>query len=424
LYKNPYYIPPDEFFARIKGEINWKTYKKAINSIICNKKIEETAKRREKEKKLILDSITESVVYYGRNKRIQWVNKTAAEAVNMQPEDLIGALCYEIWHHRESPCTFCPLTKTWESKTYQEGEITTPDGRTWLARANPVYENGEMVGVVAVGRDITERKQAEEALKRSEENFRVFFENEPEYCYMISPEGVILDINKSALKMLGYKKEEIVGKPLFTTVYAPSSREKARHLFMKWKKEGALRNEELMIVTKDGRERVVLLSAAAMRDSKGDIIHSISVQRDITEKKNVEEQINQSLKEKEVLIKEIHHRVKNNMQVILSLLNLQSASIENAELLTRFQESQRRIKSMAVIHEKLYQSEDFAHIDFSDCIRILAEEAVRLYKTDVALTIDADTVFLGIDTAIPCGLIVNELVSNAAKHAFPEERFL
>ena len=214
--------------------------------------------------------------------------------------------------------------------------------------------------------------------------------------------------------------EELVGKPMLTTVYALSSREKARHLFWKWKKEGALRNEELIIVTKDGRERVVLLSAAAMRDSKGDIVHSISVQRDITEKKKVEEQINKSLKEKEVLIKEIHHRVKNNMQIVLSLLNLQSASIENAELLTRFQESQRRIQSMAVIHEKLYQSEDFAHIDFSDCIRILAEEAIHLYGADVTLTIDANPVFLGIDTAIPCGLIVNELVSNAAKHAFPE----
>lgn len=420
LYENPHYVPPDEFFARMKGEVSWKTYERARDDIINRKKMENKAKKGEREKKLILDSITESVVYYGKDKRIQWANKATAEALNMQPEDLVGNVCHEIWHCRESLCDNCPLTKTWESKTYEEGEITTLDGKIWHAKANPVYENGEMIGVVAVGRDITEQKQAEEALKRSEKNFRLFFENEPEYCYMISPDGVILDINKSALKILGYKKEEIVGTPI-TTIYAPSSHEKARHLFMKWKKKGVLRNEEVTIQTKKGRERNVLLSAAAMRDDNGDILHSISVQRDITEKKQAEEQIKQSLKEKEVLLKEIHHRVKNNMQIISSLLSLQSASIENAKLRTMFREIQNRVKSMALIHEKLYQSEDFASIDFSDCIKILADEAVQSYRTDIVVTVDADTVSLGIDTAIPCGLIINELVSNAAKHAFPDE---
>ena len=419
LYENPRYVSPEEF-AQMKGEVSWEMYEKAKDDIIRKKEMDERAKKIEKERKLILDSITESVIYYGMDKRIQWANKAAAEAVNAQPEDLIGKMCSEIWRSRESQCTFCPLIKAWDSKTYQEGEITTPAGRIWHARANPVYENNEMVGVVTVGRDITERKQAEEALKRSEENFRLFFENEPEYCYMISPEGVILDINKSALKMLGFKKEEIVGSPLLTSVYAESSREKARHLFWKWKKEGVLRNEELTIVTKEGKERIVLLSAAAMRDSKGDIIHSISVQRDITEKKKAEEQIKRSLKEKEVLIKEIHHRVKNNMQIILSLLNLQSATIENTELGTLFKASQRRIKSIAAIHNELYRSKDFTNINFSDVISILAEDLIQSYRTDISLNVDAEPVYLGIDAAIPCGLIINELVSNAAKHAFPD----
>ena len=139
--------------------------------------------------------------------------------------------------------------------------------------------------------EITERKQLEEALREKEERFRNFFENEPEYCYMISPDGKIIDINNSALKVLGYSKDEIIGKPFLTTIYTSSSQEKAKKLFMKWKKTGKIRDEEMNIVTKDGVERTILLSADTVRDAKGEIINSISIQRDITERKQVEESL-------------------------------------------------------------------------------------------------------------------------------------
>lgn len=145
--------------------------------------------------------------------------------------------------------------------------------------------------VLGIFRDITEQKKADFELKESEEKFRQFFENDPDYCYMISPEGKILDINRSALKILGYDKKEIIGKPLITTIYAPSSREKARRLLMRSKKTGKLRNEELKIITKKGEERTVLLSADSVRDSKGKLLHSVSVQRDTTERKEMEEEM-------------------------------------------------------------------------------------------------------------------------------------
>jgi two-component sensor histidine kinase len=145
-------------------------------------------------------------------------------------------------------------------------------------------------------------------------------------------------------------------------------------------------------------------------------------QEEIAERKRAEEQIKNSLKEKEVLLKEIHHRVKNNLQVISSLLHLQSQSIENESTLEIFKESQNRVRSMALIHEKLYRSQDLAQIDFAQYIRNLTAYLIRSYKRDfspVALKINAHGVLLGIDTAVPCGLIINELVSNALKHAFP-----
>ena len=133
-----------------------------------------------------------------------------------------------------------------------------------------------------------------EDLRESEHRFRKFFENAPEYFYMISPDGKILDVNKSALKTLRYKKEELIGKPVFT-IYAPESKQKAERIFQRWKKGEKIKNAELKIITRNGEERIVLLSVDAVKDGNGNIIHSISIQRDITEIRKIEE----ALKERE-----------------------------------------------------------------------------------------------------------------------------
>lgn len=149
------------------------------------------------------------------------------------------------------------------------------------------------------------------------------------------------------------------------------------------------------------------------------------LKQEIVERKRVEEQIKASLKEKEVLLKEIHHRVKNNLQVISSLLNLQCRSITDEQTLAIFQESQHRVESMAYIHEQLYQSKDLSRIDFAEYIRKLAANLFCAYEAStnaITLKIDSENVLLDIQAAIPCGLIVNELVSNSLKYAFSTDK--
>jgi len=139
--------------------------------------------------------------------------------------------------------------------------------------------------------------------------------------------------------------------------------------------------------------------------------------------KRAEGRLKASLIEKEILLKEIHHRVKNNMQIIYSLLSLQSRRIKDKNVLKMLQESQNRVRSMALLHEKLYQSKDLARIEFGDYIRKLVYGLFHSYAVSsdsIILKINAENIFLDINTAIPCGLIINELVSNSLKHAFPE----
>lgn len=146
------------------------------------------------------------------------------------------------------------------------------------------------------------------------------------------------------------------------------------------------------------------------------------VQTELAERKRTEEQLKISLREKEILLKEVHHRVKNNLQIISSLLRLQSDYIEDEKALASFNDSQNRIRSMALLHEKLYQSKDLFRIDFAEYVRDLTDNLLRSYSASIqaiALRTHASKIWLTIDTAIPCGLIINELVSNSLKHAFP-----
>ena len=170
-----------------------------------------------------------------------------------------------------------------------------------------------------------------------------------------------------------------------------------------------------------GNRIFVEINVSPIFNDSGKVVHFIEALRDITERREAEEQIKSSLKEKELLLKEIYHRTKNNFQVISSMLYLQSEYAGDKKVSGILDKCYDRIKSMASVHEHLYKSEDFTHIDFAEYVRDLLVSLYHSYgisEKTIAFQINIDNIFLGLDMAVPCGLIINELISNSLKHAF------
>ena len=280
-------------------------------------------------------------------------------------------------------------------------------------------ENGYLVSAWGSQRDVTERMQNERKIRLLAQTIA----SAKDCVYLTDLTGKVLYVNDAFLATYGYAEEELLGRSI-STVHEASEEDRARASA----RSGAGASGwygEIMSRRNNGELFPVELWTSLVRNDEGEPVAVVGVARDITERRRAEEQIQRSLREKEVLLKEIHHRVKNNLQVISSLLNLQSQYIHDPEMLKLFQESQFRVRSMALVHEKLYRSASLAEINPADYIRELATQLFRSFglgKQGVQLEVEVAEGMLGIDLAIPCGIILNELITNALKYGFPDDR--
>jgi PAS domain S-box-containing protein len=231
--------------------------------------------------------------------------------------------------------------------------------------------------------------------------------------------GSIKSVNRATCKTLGYSEEELVGRDIGMITGDGDSRfttEVVRRLIT----EGSISNYEVNYRANSGKFVPMLLSGSLMVGEDGKTREIVGIARDMTEHHKVEE-ANKNL----LLMQEIHHRIKNNLQVISSLLLLQSKYVKDEETREMFKESQNRVRTMALLHEKLYRSRTQTGVEFSEYIAYLTNNIFTSYgvsPTRVNYTIEISDINLGMDTAVPCGLIINELISNVLKHAFPGER--
>ncbi len=304
----------------------------------------------------------------------------------------------------------------------EEYRVLRPDGSMrWVRdRAFPVRDQtGQVYRIVGIAEDITKQKRAEEQLRAASGMLSSLIDHLQSGVVVEDVSRRITHVNQAFASMfdIPVPPPSLFGVDSRLLFLQPASFAKRIEEIIK--AGTPLLGEEL-----PWRDRVFVRNYVPLHVGE-DYHYHLWQYQDITESRHAEEQIKTSLKEKEVLLKEIHHRVKNNLQIICSLLRLQTGEIEDPKAIQAFRESQDRVKAMALIHERLYQARDLARIDFAGYVRNLTGHLVRSYKVNssaIQLSLEIDSIPVNLDVAIPCGLIINELVSNALKYAFPNEK--
>lgn len=295
--------------------------------------------------------------------------------------------------------------------------INLPSGkRKWLKCSGlPVYDNDDkIIGISGIVREITHRVTEGRDLD-------IFFDLSVDLQCIASEKGYFIKASPSWSKLLGYTMEELTTQPFINFIH-PDDLEQTV-LEMEALNNGALSvNFENRYITRSGE--IVRINWNSKRDDLTSLYYCTA--RDVTEDYNKRKELLSNISEKEILLREIHHRVKNNLQIISSLLSLQSGNQpKNKELKKLYEDSQNRIKSMAAIHELFYQSESLDKINFSHYIHKLSYDLVSTFKgerNNITINIVVDKVLLNLDTAVPLGLIVNEIISNSLKHGIPNDK--
>jgi len=257
------------------------------------------------------------------------------------------------------------------------------------------------------------------SIKESEERFIKAFDSNPIAIVLSKPGGEIVDVNKSYLDLTGFSEDELYGKTFLELNII--SKKACENLMEEFNEKGIVHDYKTEINTKSGLKRTVLATIEPILIAGKK--HNLNYLYDITEREKAEKKLKTSLNEKESLLREVHHRVNNNLQIITSLLNLQSHYVSDDSRETLLV-SQSRIKSMAMIYEKLYKSPDLGCIPLKDYIENFVSDLFYLYQVDrdlIKVKTDLEKVKIGIETAVPLGLIINELIINILKHAFPDK---
>jgi PAS domain S-box-containing protein len=334
--------------------------------------------------------------------------------------------------------------------------VVLPDGRKIFLSfvASSLFDaQGNVVGAIESIRDITHLKEAEAELARINQNLekiiwertraledevaqrmhaeknvqdalsytRSVIEANPDLMVVLDRNGTVLDVNAAGESLTGIPREQLIGTPYFGYLVDDGAHTDA---FSRILKAGRIKNS-IQLRRTDGHVTPLSMDATVIGGKDAPDTRILVSAHDITRQKQDEEAIRASLDEKVLLLREVHHRVKNNLQIIISLTNLQMRQTDDPGVKQIMTETQNRVRAMSLVHEKLYQSESLSRIDFADYTRFLATQLFSYFGTDtqrVQLDLAMGTIMVDINTAVPLGLLMNELVSNALKHAFPHGR--
>jgi PAS domain S-box-containing protein len=308
-------------------------------------------------------------------------------------------------------------------------------------------DTGYVQYIICVAQDISSRKDLEEQLHKAQRYSQGIIDSAMDMIIVVDKNYNILEFNQAAQNVFGYSLEEVIGRHV--SMLSPNNPEAVKNVMETLNEKGSFKGEATNM-RKDGEHFIADMAISLFMDENNNPNGFVGSLRDITENKRLEMElaiyhvnleakviertaeltdanikVNDSLHEKEVLLREIHHRVKNNLQIVSSLLESQTRYIDDHRILAMFKDSQNRIASMALIHEKLYQSTSLSKINIAEYIKDLADNLLITYSetsSNITMNIKSEPISLNIETAIPCGLIINEIITNSLKYAFPDNR--
>lgn len=378
----------------------------------------------EKEKfRLIAENSSDMISIHSINGTYTYVSPSCSNLIGYEQEELIGMNPYDIiyeadkksvrdYHHRL-------IHGEAETRTIHYRIIKKNGEYQWVETTNRVnrkHSSGEVTEIQASTRDITFRKAYETELKEHVNFNKSVINSLPGVFFILSEDGVLERANKKLRDTLQYNGSELIGS--FYGQFIPESHhDKAEKAVQKAFSEGSVQLE-INLLSKSGEEVPHLLSAYATHQHGRPILLGIGI--NITDQKKAESKLKQSLKEKQTLLAEVHHRVKNNLALVSGMMQLQAFQTSNEEVQHYFRESSTRIKSISIIHELLYQSLSFNKLSFNETIKRLSEQ-IRLSvgaENRVDLSFSLQTLDINVNLAIPATLILNELLTNIYKHAF------
>jgi PAS domain S-box-containing protein len=380
----------------------------------------------------MFNSSLDMIMASDRNNLITQVNNAVFKTFGYNTQEIICLQPKDLYASEED---FDVVRLSLLEKGVFSGEIKNrhKNGETFISFLSAsVLRNtqGKIIGTMGISRDITESLRSQQKIREQDAKIRSIFDNAANMLiWTIDTNYCLLSFNHNFIQVLktyfaiepriGMSMAEIIKPLLSQDLYDYSIQSFEKTFNGKTSElEGPFKTKNNQTIWIETFLNPILMEGGAIKE-----ISCIS--HEITEKKASESQIRQSLKEKEVLLKEVHHRVKNNLQVISSILNLQSSYVKDDQILSILRESQNRIKSMSYIHESLYQTKNFSSINFSEYIVNLSNNlfhSYQIFDNFIELKLKVDPVNLNLDQAIPCGLIVNELITNALKYAFKNKK--
>ena len=367
------------------------------------------------------------------NRILLQVNNRVCEMTGYSQNELIGKNSRIFYANQEDFDWVCKvnLEQTLEKGTgmvetvWQRKDGTLIDV---LLSTTPLNFEDYTTGVTFTALDITERKKAERELSDSQRQLFTLFNNLPGLAYRCKNDEfwTMEFISSGCEKLTGYMPQDFINnaKLSYADIIHPDDQENVD----KTVQEAVKRNDhfelEYRIITADNQIKNVLERGIGIFSKEGHLLHLEGFISDITARKQAQLQLQNELMEKEVLLKEVHHRVKNNLQIIISLLNMQSNQNEDPYIKDAFSECISRIHSMSLVHEKMYRSTSFAKIDFKEYISSISKQIFNSNKVSskIKYQLQLEDIYLELNKAIPCGLVLNELITNAFKHAFPGEK--